>query len=498
MKSKNQKHDVFGNIPNISKTLFLFCLFGFLVFLGTSQVVFAEKIIQNNFQVFEKFDCPQWYPPSLDWCKNGKIISRGRDKNGCPISPKCITQSIKVLSPNGGEYWIKRHTYMIKWRATSIDKVDITLMRSPPKCVGNAGIGCPQVIFPEIAMTIAKNICNTGIYYWKVPSSIGTSDRFRIKVSNAANNEIFDISDDYFSIIEFTPKQKFYRVTLHANPKVIPADGISTSTITAQIIPFLGIPKPLDKPTEVYHSTQPNLGGIRINFETTHGTLSATQVTTDKNGRATVTLTSEKSDNLLRARIKATSRNIIKGGETFVIFEPLPYSLCAKEWEHFSKVFTDKYPKKCCEGLTEWMSGMDTRKVIDNKCVKTHALRGWPVGTCINCGNGICESIENICNCPQDCSSSNSDQDQDCIDRVNEYFDSSGSGAPPGSKHACCNSNDYCVTADGKCKEPNKVHCGNWLCLSGKWDRCDSESEGIKRGNWKCSNGKWYYEKVVL
>ncbi|MDP7081282.1 MAG: Kazal-type serine protease inhibitor domain-containing protein [Candidatus Undinarchaeales archaeon] len=76
---------------------------------------------------------------------------------------------------------------------------------------------------------------------------------------------------------------------------------------------------------------------------------------------------------------------------------------CAKEGEKYSKVFTDDYPDRCCDGLTAWESGMDTRKVNNGKCVETNLLSGSPVGTCINCGNGECEENENICNCPTDC-----------------------------------------------------------------------------------------------
>ncbi|MBU0530847.1 MAG: hypothetical protein KKC05_04190 [Nanoarchaeota archaeon] len=75
---------------------------------------------------------------------------------------------------------------------------------------------------------------------------------------------------------------------------------------------------------------------------------------------------------------------------------------CAAEGEQFSKVFTE-YPENCCEGLIEWESGMDTREVVDGECVETGLLAGSPVGTCINCGNGVCESIEDVCNCPEDC-----------------------------------------------------------------------------------------------
>jgi hypothetical protein len=75
---------------------------------------------------------------------------------------------------------------------------------------------------------------------------------------------------------------------------------------------------------------------------------------------------------------------------------------CAKEGEKFSGVYAD-YPNNCCSGLTEWNSGMDTRISVAGHCYGTGKLAGSPIGTCINCGNGVCEEIENICNCPKDC-----------------------------------------------------------------------------------------------
>jgi len=76
---------------------------------------------------------------------------------------------------------------------------------------------------------------------------------------------------------------------------------------------------------------------------------------------------------------------------------------CAKEGEHFSSVYKDEYPEHCCEGLTEWYSGFDTSISIADVCYETGLLAGAPVGTCVNCGNGICEDVENPCNCPEDC-----------------------------------------------------------------------------------------------
>ncbi len=75
---------------------------------------------------------------------------------------------------------------------------------------------------------------------------------------------------------------------------------------------------------------------------------------------------------------------------------------CAMEGERFSQVYTE-YPEHCCVGLTEWDSGFDTSISIADECYETGLLAGSPIGTCINCGNMVCEDIENPCNCPEDC-----------------------------------------------------------------------------------------------
>ena len=77
--------------------------------------------------------------------------------------------------------------------------------------------------------------------------------------------------------------------------------------------------------------------------------------------------------------------------------------LCAKEGENYSAVYTNKYPSSCCDGLTEWESGMDTRISIEDNCYNTGLLSGSPIGTCIKCGDGICGENENPCNCSVDC-----------------------------------------------------------------------------------------------
>jgi hypothetical protein len=77
---------------------------------------------------------------------------------------------------------------------------------------------------------------------------------------------------------------------------------------------------------------------------------------------------------------------------------------CAAIGEHYSVVYKNQYPEKCCEGLIAWDSGMDTRIVQNGTCVSRPGMvSGNPVGTCLSCGDGVCDNLENVCNCPKDC-----------------------------------------------------------------------------------------------
>ena len=63
---------------------------------------------------------------------------------------------------------------------------------------------------------------------------------------------------------------------------------------------------------------------------------------------------------------------------------------------------TNKYlPDVCCEGLKP-LAGFEV-----NEKGECERVKGGPFLTCMPCGNGVCETInnfdENKCNCPEDC-----------------------------------------------------------------------------------------------
>ena len=95
-----------------------------------------------------------------------------------------------------------------------------------------------------------------------------------------------------------------HRVSLTADPEEIPADGTSTSAITAQL--------------QDRHGNDVFVEDVIINFRTTRGTLNSDSAVTNEYGTATVTLTSSTKHGT--AVIKATSDSVLTPGTTRVKF----------------------------------------------------------------------------------------------------------------------------------------------------------------------------------
>jgi len=91
---------------------------------------------------------------------------------------------------------------------------------------------------------------------------------------------------------------------------------------------------------------------------------------------------------------------------------------CAMEGENYSTYFAD-YPERCCSGLTEWASGTDIREVKGDWCLDSGKVADLDIGICLNCGNGVCEDIENLCNCPEDCEPVLEESDVPVVDITN-------------------------------------------------------------------------------
>lgn len=112
-------------------------------------------------------------------------------------------------------------------------------------------------------------------------------------------------------------------------------------------------------------------------------------------------------------------------GTLVVTFYPLPVDdeNCAKEGERWWDIGFANKTHECCAGLIK--TGCDTRISIGNECYESGATGCSGQGICVNCGNGVCSSLEDPCNCPQDCpSEKNADYTdiEEFCEQQGEYF----------------------------------------------------------------------------
>jgi Raf kinase inhibitor-like YbhB/YbcL family protein len=92
--------------------------------------------------------------------------------------------TLKVTTPNGGESWTAGKKYAIKWkRGNGGSYVKIELLRSG-----------------KVYKTVSVKTKNDGKYRWKVPSSVTTSKRYKIKVTSSTKEDRSDSSNKKFTI----------------------------------------------------------------------------------------------------------------------------------------------------------------------------------------------------------------------------------------------------------------------------------------------------------
>ena len=96
------------------------------------------------------------------------------------------TNSIQIISPNGGENWKQGTTNTIVWAASrGISSVKIQLY------CGN-----------QVSKTIIANAPNNGRYTWAIPPMQAASSSYKIKITDASDNSVYDDSNLCFTIAE--------------------------------------------------------------------------------------------------------------------------------------------------------------------------------------------------------------------------------------------------------------------------------------------------------
>jgi hypothetical protein len=105
--------------------------------------------------------------------------------------------TLKVTKPNDGEDWTTDSKYTLKWRKGDAGtKVKIELLR--------AG---------KVYKTVKERTSNDGRYRWKVPSSVTTSNKYKIRVTSITDGDISDTSNKNFTITKKASSGKKFKVT---------------------------------------------------------------------------------------------------------------------------------------------------------------------------------------------------------------------------------------------------------------------------------------------
>ncbi|MEJ2196846.1 MAG: T9SS type A sorting domain-containing protein, partial [Ignavibacteriaceae bacterium] len=90
---------------------------------------------------------------------------------------------ITVTSPDGGENWMTEQPYFITWKDNLNGNVEIVLLKGD-----------------NIDSIIDSSDPSDGSFTWIIPSNIQPGNEYKIRITSRDNIEIFDESDEYFSI----------------------------------------------------------------------------------------------------------------------------------------------------------------------------------------------------------------------------------------------------------------------------------------------------------
>jgi len=143
------------------------------------------------------------YQTLTDFCSSGKVYEYDCDNSGfvrsrlatCPDNYICedgacvidVTETITIISPNGGESWTKGNVYDIAWDSSGVDEVSIDY-RSEDEISGWGAV-------------ILNIPASQSSYSWEIPDFLAAGN-YEIRVRDADDLSISDVSDDYITVEE--------------------------------------------------------------------------------------------------------------------------------------------------------------------------------------------------------------------------------------------------------------------------------------------------------
>jgi hypothetical protein len=171
----------------------------FVVKAGTSQTFTLTVVLNNTSGVTGFYDVDVKkvnYGYSAVNSKAGAVTFKEFTTDQVPLKGygPVVTNTVKVTSPNGGEYFNSGDSVNIKWSTgvTPYDTARIELLYQHTDPTYAAGT--------TFLDTIALKVPNTGSYTWKIPEYYGTGvvvNSFRVRVSVG---DWTDYSDNSFTI----------------------------------------------------------------------------------------------------------------------------------------------------------------------------------------------------------------------------------------------------------------------------------------------------------
>lgn len=212
------------------------------------------------------------------------VVEKYFNKSASEIDVCAASDSIKIISPNGGEKWMRGGSYDITWSTAG---ASINASASLSKI--NIGASAGGKDLGMIAMGVDAS---SGKYAWTIPVEFGLGFNdsnvisAKIRIEDSADSSIYDDSDDYFSIVgEIDNAASDTESTITASPEVVFADGLSKSKITVTVKNKDGVL--LDNKTVTIFSDRSHIGDAYENSTYT--------VVTNSNGVAEISVTSNLS-----------------------------------------------------------------------------------------------------------------------------------------------------------------------------------------------------------
>ncbi|GBD07688.1 Endoglucanase C [bacterium HR21] len=187
--------------------------------LSNGELTHTQPKTMSNGQAAFSFS---WTAPSTPGLYTLRAAGNAVNNNGNNsgdfwnfLSPVTLTVAgITVLEPNGGETWCAGSTKTIRWNSVGVDNVTIELS-------ANGG---------QSWTTLATNVpASAGSWSWSIPANQPPGSQYRIRIVDAADAQLFDVSDGNFSISG--PPQ----ITQHPQPLQPVCEGTSvTLSVSAQ------------------------------------------------------------------------------------------------------------------------------------------------------------------------------------------------------------------------------------------------------------------------